>query len=650
MAVVQISRIQVRRGQKNTGTGLPQLASGELAWAIDTQELYIGNGAVSEGAPAVGNTKIITQKDLSAEGNIFGLVQYSYKTDQNYTVQNNTPVTRTLQDRLDDQVTTVDFGSYGDYNINTGIGHDDSDYIQFAINQLFLNASGTAAANTSARIVLSIPAGVYKITRPIYIPSYTAIVGAGSDKTIFYYAPSSIPLTVQTINNVTEILTQSADPSYVNYIVTGTNIPADTKVVSVIAGHSLILNNAPTSSLSSTTINLTPNTPAFQFVNDLSTVTTGTLNKVTPSSISNTTFSGSPRNIQMTGMSILVSTGKNTGLQLDAVRESLFEDLKIDGNWQGDFDEYSRGISLHAKGSGDLNTNTTVTTQNNIFRRIKISNFGYAVYAKQDILNNIFDDIYIENTRQGFVLGIGSDGGSAGETTGPRQTQIVNSKFFDIKLHGVYCSRGEYNTVTDCTFNNVGVDGAGNTDTGNTTHYPQIYFAQSGNSVNNIKSDRQDDLETNAVNFGILYAPVATGRLSYRSNALRTVNLSSAGGTAIRLPLATDSIGTPSGTITYTVDYTFSATQPNIFKRSGTILMVVDIDNGLVQLSDEYNYIGGVMDPPSAIALGFSSELRDYNNNIFVSSPQVPYSLLLTYSNTTGSVVGTFSYTYTASS
>jgi len=37
MAVVQISRIQVRRGQKNTGTGLPQLASGELAWAVDTQ-------------------------------------------------------------------------------------------------------------------------------------------------------------------------------------------------------------------------------------------------------------------------------------------------------------------------------------------------------------------------------------------------------------------------------------------------------------------------------------------------------------------------------------------------------------------------------------------------------------------------------------
>jgi hypothetical protein len=41
VAVVQISRIQVRRGKKGQ-TNLPQLASGELGWAVDSQELYIG--------------------------------------------------------------------------------------------------------------------------------------------------------------------------------------------------------------------------------------------------------------------------------------------------------------------------------------------------------------------------------------------------------------------------------------------------------------------------------------------------------------------------------------------------------------------------------------------------------------------------------
>jgi hypothetical protein len=75
MAVLQISRIQLRRGKKNEASGLPQLASGEMAWAIDSQELYIGNGAVSEGAPAVGNTRLLTEND-----NILDLAeQYQYK-------------------------------------------------------------------------------------------------------------------------------------------------------------------------------------------------------------------------------------------------------------------------------------------------------------------------------------------------------------------------------------------------------------------------------------------------------------------------------------------------------------------------------------------------------------------------------------------
>ena len=47
MAVVQISKIQIRRGQKNPVL-TTQLSSGELGWAIDTQELYVGNGAPSK--------------------------------------------------------------------------------------------------------------------------------------------------------------------------------------------------------------------------------------------------------------------------------------------------------------------------------------------------------------------------------------------------------------------------------------------------------------------------------------------------------------------------------------------------------------------------------------------------------------------------
>jgi len=94
VAVVQISRIQVRRGQKNQGTGLPQLASGELGWAVDTQELFIGNGAVSEGSPYVGNTKLLSEHD-----NLFEFANtYTYRKDLNITTgtSTNEPVLRTL--------------------------------------------------------------------------------------------------------------------------------------------------------------------------------------------------------------------------------------------------------------------------------------------------------------------------------------------------------------------------------------------------------------------------------------------------------------------------------------------------------------------------------------------------------------------------
>ena len=57
MPIVQISRIQHRRGK---ATDLPQLAAGEIGWSVDDQKLYIGNGTVADGAPAVGNTEIIT--------------------------------------------------------------------------------------------------------------------------------------------------------------------------------------------------------------------------------------------------------------------------------------------------------------------------------------------------------------------------------------------------------------------------------------------------------------------------------------------------------------------------------------------------------------------------------------------------------------
>jgi len=175
VAVVSISKIQIRRGQKNVGSGLPQLASGELGWAIDTQEIFIGNGSVAEGAPAVGNTKILTEKD-----NIFTLANaYTYDAESGNTVtgpDSSSPVKRSLQERLDDRVSVRSFGTRGD-----GAG-DDSEALQRAIDQLFLNPATKSQA--FSRVILHLEPGTYAISQTIFVPPYANIVGAGSEKTV----------------------------------------------------------------------------------------------------------------------------------------------------------------------------------------------------------------------------------------------------------------------------------------------------------------------------------------------------------------------------------------------------------------------------------------------------------------------------------
>jgi len=175
MAVVQISRIQVRRGQKNQGSGLPQLSSGELGWAIDTRELFIGNGSVSEGAPAVGNTKVLTEYD-----DLFRLAEtYAYRSDDSYILtgpNSSNPVLRTLQERLDDRVSVRSFGAKGN-----GVQIATTE-LQTAIDQLYINSATKSSAQS--RVKLHLEAGEYLIDDVLYLPPNATLVGAGSGKTI----------------------------------------------------------------------------------------------------------------------------------------------------------------------------------------------------------------------------------------------------------------------------------------------------------------------------------------------------------------------------------------------------------------------------------------------------------------------------------
>lgn len=175
MAVIQISRIQQRRGKKNSTSGVPQLSSAELAWAVDTQELYIGNGSVAEGAPYVGNTRILTEHEnilLYAAG-------YTYADDDN-SITGSVP--RNIQSKLDEYVSVLDFGAVGD-NLT-----DNTTAFQLALNQLFRNT------DTSKHKVLVVPNGIYKISNDLKIPSNTSIRGETADNVVLDIGTSTVSL------------------------------------------------------------------------------------------------------------------------------------------------------------------------------------------------------------------------------------------------------------------------------------------------------------------------------------------------------------------------------------------------------------------------------------------------------------------------
>jgi hypothetical protein len=180
MAVLQISKIQVRRGKENE-TGVPSLSSGEFAWSVDTQKLFIGNGSVSEGAPAVGNTEIVTFTNDSV-GKLFSKIPfYTYGTTITTGVKTpDSPLgTREIFSKLDDIVSASDYGTQGD-----GLS-DDTKALQDAIIKTFLSSDNDL---TTSRKPLRIPAGTYVITGTLYIPPFATIEGDGIEKTIIKQA------------------------------------------------------------------------------------------------------------------------------------------------------------------------------------------------------------------------------------------------------------------------------------------------------------------------------------------------------------------------------------------------------------------------------------------------------------------------------
>ena len=97
-----------------------------------------------------------------------------YNKDSSVVLTGDRNTARTLQERLDENVSVRSFGAQGD-------GPEQADKIQYAIDQLFANTDKTVA---SSRVTLKSQEH-NQLNKSIKLPPHTNIVGDGSDKTIF---------------------------------------------------------------------------------------------------------------------------------------------------------------------------------------------------------------------------------------------------------------------------------------------------------------------------------------------------------------------------------------------------------------------------------------------------------------------------------
>ena len=190
MAVIEIAKIQVRRGQENQ-TGVPQLDGGEFAWAADTEKLYIGLRR-DDGGARDANIEILTENHIR---NFFSTniststnqIQYTYREGTNITAPGDTEdeVVRYLTEKLDEVVSVHDFGVYGD-------GRNwDLASLKLAVDRLFLNTKDLSPHPAKK---LYFPAGNYLITGTIYIPARTTLIGDGIGKTFLTLTTGSVML------------------------------------------------------------------------------------------------------------------------------------------------------------------------------------------------------------------------------------------------------------------------------------------------------------------------------------------------------------------------------------------------------------------------------------------------------------------------
>ena len=548
MAVIEIAKIQVRRGQENQ-TGLPVLAGGEFAWAADTESLYIGLKREDGGARDA-NVRILTENDLRnffVSGSVGGSASgnYIYRSGTEITVYNTgssiqtelysgTEISRTLQDRLDDFVVIKNFGVSGNGGDNT-----QDEFIQLAIDKLYISTETEYALPgsgiTPPAKILYFPAGQYAITGTIYLPKNVTIMGEGIDKTVFI------------LHSNGEHVFQTID---------GEGRHKDQKIPGT---HGIFTSTAFSITSPDEPNNLHIEGVTIQYVSTSATTLTGGASLLSLDCAGNATL----RRVKFKGNYLFGSTADDNYSAIDMRGYTLgytTENVLID-------DCQFEGLHTGIKSNFDINN---VVIQNSSFYHM---HHGVALNKAQETIASV----------------------------GPRHVKMINNKFRAIEAEAIYAGESSSNTATNHLSMNNQFINVGNDIYGieSSTGTAIISFLSKGNSTVNDYFDRQDFQDQHGGTY--TYNPLVSGRTAIDASFAGTATVISGGSqTLMRLPIT--------GTAQYlTLKYACSADlgSSNFVDRMGSVQYYIkEGTDPEVIISDDYNafnsdgalYWGAVVD------------------------------------------------------
>ena len=403
MAIVQISRITARKGLQED---LPQpLAGAELGWAVDDRRLFIGNGALEEGAPVVGNTEILTEFSdiLSFAG------QYTYKGEAaGYTVQTgatpSSPVSQSIQSRLDSYAVVTDFGAVGD-----GVT-DDTAAINRALYQLFCVQN-----NPAIRRSLFFPAGNYIVTDTIKIPPYARLYGEGTNSSIINFSVQNWAAN-----------TAYAESTLVYYVPTTTYY----RSIAPVPATGITISNA-----------------LYWAAESLPSYVVQTADSLQQTGVNIATNGATPpKSIDMSNMAI-VTDQIHDGLLVENAQQCSFSNM----SFEGPLTTADLTTSIDDTVAVDWSSTPSLPCKQINFDNCKFSGFTYSMNTEQQIEGSVVSNGQFDTLYQGAVLG-----GASPSNGGPTGVKFIGNVFDNIYEEGIYINGVSLNASGYNIFYDVG--------------------------------------------------------------------------------------------------------------------------------------------------------------------------------------------------